>query len=514
MDDNFYISPTYIISRDDIENSMESYSYSKNEKYHTVRIDDDVKTCEVDISGYEIMKGDPDCPVPEDEFDLWYGAVMDFLYDHNTKVDTGSGITVEFEILDVDARGAYKYIEKVNGNVTKEDVGFYRDLETQAEKLAWIEAVKAYKKANDIPTPTSVMKEQMDEIDSKISKLDENLFSGFDPVAPTIVTALPKLAADPCDFLSYLSQAGALAIPLVNGVIPQPYDMATYAIKKITGNIPVEIQSIADMEVPTAAACYAPVRAKISSSEEYFGDLDALYDEYAKTNNSDIVLFETVLEPPYNYSPNTLIYENSEPGDLSFNQLPGAMATDTYEYDPNSTEYNYKEVTLSKIYDRGAKYKPSDLIRQRIIDALKNFWVPLRKGWETYAKSIGLDPTWGITSGYRPVGYVYTDGTVQKATGSAHIEGWAIDVQPRFSNITEKRDRVQKMSSFVYNFLKNNPSIQFDQILVEHSGPIETATSLWIHMGYKNPSGKQRRQYWPSYRSDAKSGQHGQMYTI
>ena len=506
---------TFKISRDDITNSFKMFLYSKMEKYHTVRIDENGKqTCDVYISGYEIKRGNPDCPIPVTEFDDWFEAVCDFLDKHNMDVKNNStGNIIEFQILDIDSRGACHYLKKINGLPSGERTGFYRDLETQEEKDAWIDAVHAYKKSHDIPMPTTIMDDEIEEINAGISSMDGDLLGDFDPIAPLIVTAIPKLVTDPCEFLTYLSEAGALSIPLVNG-IPQPYEMATYAIKKATSQIPINIQNIADMEAPIAQSTFTPISMKLSTSHDYFKELDAISEEYWKEYAQDVALFEAVLEPPYNYVPNTLIYENSEPGEYSYDSLPGAMETETYTYDPNSTEYNYKEVTLNKIYDRGAKYKASETIRQRIIDAMKNFWVPIRKGWETYATSIGLDPTWIITSGYRPVGYKYSDGTTQKATGSAHIEGWAIDVQPVFSTIAEKKDRVQKLSTFVYNFLKNNPSIQFDQILVEHTGPIETTTSAWIHMGYKRPNGQQRRQYWPSFRSDAKAGAHGTMYTI
>lgn len=504
------------ISRDDITNSFKTFTYSKMEKYHTVMIDNNgIQTCDEDVSGYQIMGGHPNCPVPMTEFDDWYTAVNEFINVHNLKVKNNStGNTIEFIITGQDSRSAYEYEKKINGKIVESGTGFYRDLETQAEKDAWIDAVRSYKQSHGIPMPTSIMDEQIEEIESGISALDMNLLGEMDPIAPTIITAIPKLITDPCDFLSYMSQAGTLSIPLINGVIPQPYEMATYAIKKAVAQIPVEITNISDAETLTAQASFIPVKTKLTPSRDYFAELDALYEEYYKTNDQDIALFETVLEPPYNYMPNTLIYENSEPGEYNYNQLPEIMITDTYIYDPTSTEYNYKEVTLSKIYDRGAKYSASETIRQHIIEAMRNLWVPLRKGWETYAAGIDLDPTWWITSGYRPVGYKYSDGTTQKATGSAHIEGWAIDVQPAFSTIAEKKDRVQKLSTFIYNFLKNNPSIQFDQILVEHTGPYETARSVWVHIGYKRPNGQQRRQYWPSYRSDATSGNHGTMYII
>ena len=500
---------TFKISRDDIDNSFEMFYFSMIEKYHTIRIDDNGKqTCDTDVSGYEISSNKPNCPVPFTEIDQWMDAVEEYLNNHNMAVHNNeTGNTVEFIIKSMDERGACEYEKKINGKTVNAGTGFFRDLKVQEEKDAWTEAVISFKNSNGIPTPTSRMNAMLDDISKSIQKMDDKLLGSLDPIAPLIVTAIPKLITDPCEFLSYLSQAGSLAIPLING-IPQPKEMMMYAIKKIMSQIPIDITNIADAESKTTESSFKLVSMNTKRSNDYFKELDAYCEEYRKKLDQDYALFETVVEPAYIYTPGVYSYENVGPVEYGKDQLPGTFATETVPIDP--TDYNYKEVTLSKVYDRGSKYNPSEVNRQHMIDALRNFWIPLRKGWESYATSIGMSPTWTITCGYRPVGYKTTEGWTQKNNGSAHIVGYAIDVQPAGNHL----GNTKILASFVYNFLKNNPQIKFDQVLVEFKGPYETAKSMWIHMAYKNQNERQRRAFYPSYRDDAPAGQHGKMFTI
>jgi hypothetical protein len=169
----------------------------------------------------------------------------------------------------------------------------------------------------------------------------------------------------------------------------------------------------------------------------------------------------------------------------------------------------YKEVSFANIYDPKSKWGPSNAARAHVAEAMKNLWVPLRKAWDQYARNLGIDPTWIITSGYRPVGCPLNGGT-QKQTGSAHIVGYAIDVQPRFNGTADKRDKVKKLAGFLKGYLAQTRSLNFDQVLVEYSGGTpQTTSSMWCHIGYKNQQGSQRREFWPAFNALASTGNHG-----
>ena len=180
----------------------------------------------------------------------------------------------------------------------------------------------------------------------------------------------------------------------------------------------------------------------------------------------------------------------------------------------NPTEsVDYKELTADKGYNRGAQYRPSSMVKQHIIESMRNLWVPLRKAWENYAKNtLNINPTWIITSGYRPVGYSLGNGVKQADNGSAHIYGYAIDVQPEFKDGDDKRRKVLQLGSFIKSFLSQNRHINFDQIIIEFNGSsINTTTSIWVHLGYKRSNNQQRRQYWSQYQN---GGNHGPMEII
>jgi len=194
---------------------------------------------------------------------------------------------------------------------------------------------------------------------------------------------------------------------------------------------------------------------------------------------------------------------------------------DTSQYVPRGDESmnEYKEVTYLNIYNRGSKYEnrkviTNELARQHIGEAMRNLWVPIRKAWNAYMESQHQNPSWTITSGYRPVGYHYSGGGTQSNNGSAHIYGYAIDVQPYFTDNSSKRANVKKLAAFIKSFLSQNRQYPFDQILVEYTGNFNTTGSAWVHIGYRRPNGDQRREYWGAYAANAGKGQHGQKEII
>lgn len=94
---------------------------------------------------------------------------------------------------------------------------------------------------------------------------------------------------------------------------------------------------------------------------------------------------------------------------------------------------------------------------------------PIRDAWGKPIK---------ITSGFRSF-------KLNKAVGgsqtSVHQRGWAADIKPTSGSYKE-------FEAFVINFLKEHPEIRFDQAIRETSG-----SSKWLHIGYKNNAGIQRK---------------------
>jgi hypothetical protein len=226
---------------------------------------------------------------------------------------------------------------------------------------------------------------------------------------------------------------------------------------------------------------------------------------------------EQVLESNFQRIDNPSLYY--DPGNKNYgNKIKGTRNQIMAEYPAlrtgnnipvNFSSLEYKEVSFANIYDPKSKWGPSNAARAHVAEAMKNLWVPLRKAWDQYARNLGIDPTWIITSGYRPVGCPLNGGT-QRQTGSAHIVGYAIDVQPRFNGAADKRDKVKKLAGFLKGYLSQTRSLNFDQVLVEYSGGTpQTTNSMWCHIGYKNQQGSQRREFWPAFNALASTGNHG-----
>ena len=95
---------------------------------------------------------------------------------------------------------------------------------------------------------------------------------------------------------------------------------------------------------------------------------------------------------------------------------------------------------------------------------------PIRDAWGKPIK---------VTSGFR---CYKLNRAVGGSPTSVHPRGWAADLKPVSGSYKE-------FEEFVIKFLEEHPEIKFDQAIRETSG-----NSKWLHIGYKNNVGKQRRQ--------------------
>lgn len=112
---------------------------------------------------------------------------------------------------------------------------------------------------------------------------------------------------------------------------------------------------------------------------------------------------------------------------------------------------------------------PTDEIINNLTEFTENVLDPLREAWGSPIK---------VNSGYR------CDELNKKIGGSktsSHRFGFAVDLKPVNGLINEFFEFVKKY------FMENE--ILFDQIIDEYSGK-----SHWVHIGYKNSKGEQRKQ--------------------
>lgn len=112
---------------------------------------------------------------------------------------------------------------------------------------------------------------------------------------------------------------------------------------------------------------------------------------------------------------------------------------------------------------------PTDEIINNLTEFTENVLDPLREAWGSPIE---------VNSGYR------CDELNKKIGGSktsSHRFGFAVDLKPVNGLIDEFFEFVKKY------FMENE--ILFDQIIDEYSGK-----SHWVHIGYKNSKGEQRKQ--------------------
>lgn len=105
---------------------------------------------------------------------------------------------------------------------------------------------------------------------------------------------------------------------------------------------------------------------------------------------------------------------------------------------------------------------------------------PIREAWAEYCTARG----WSVkgitvTSGYR---CPKLNKAVGGATSSAHLLGYAADTKP-------SNGKQNAYEQFIREWVSKNKSVKFDQVIIEKS-----STARWVHIGFKNASGKQRKQ--------------------
>lgn len=123
--------------------------------------------------------------------------------------------------------------------------------------------------------------------------------------------------------------------------------------------------------------------------------------------------------------------------------------------------------------DTAKKYKidntPTDEIIENLTEFIENILNPLREAWGSAIK---------VNSGYR---CEKLNKKVGGSKTSSHKYGLAVDLKP-------VNDLIDEFFEFVKNYFIEN-DIPFDQIIDEHSGD-----KHWVHIGYKNSKGEQRKQ--------------------
>lgn len=133
--------------------------------------------------------------------------------------------------------------------------------------------------------------------------------------------------------------------------------------------------------------------------------------------------------------------------------------------------FTIKELCYSETAQKlRIKNEPTEEIKNHLSELIIKILDPLREAWGSGIR---------VTSGYRGPAL---NKAVKGSNTSAHCVGYAADLVPINGQMT-------KFKTFVKNWLKSS-GIMWDQYINEFSG-----NSQWVHIGLKNRSGKQRKQF-------------------
>lgn len=131
-------------------------------------------------------------------------------------------------------------------------------------------------------------------------------------------------------------------------------------------------------------------------------------------------------------------------------------------------------------HSKGIDNTPNAEHMAHITEAIETLIDPLCEAWERHCLESKLGkPGICISSGYR-------GPELNKAVGgsptSAHCHGYAFDLVPT-------NGKMMEFKRFCHDFLADKA---FDQLISK--GEDSKGMPLWMHVGYKHPSGEQRHQ--------------------
>lgn len=135
--------------------------------------------------------------------------------------------------------------------------------------------------------------------------------------------------------------------------------------------------------------------------------------------------------------------------------------------------FTFSELRRSETAESlGIDNTPDSLTEAHLVELVDCLLDPLREAWGGPLV---------VTSGYRCPAL---NKAVGGSTTSAHVSGWAADLQP----VSSDGRSVAELVNFTVEWLTAT-GLAFDQLIDERS-----SSSRWLHLGIRNQEGEQRRQ--------------------
>lgn len=282
------------------------YLYSLKHKFHTANYEEHIMYDDEDE--YETLKlneenqryfsvGKIDGPGVEDdlflvepeEYEEWLEAVNKFIEEYNKTVDEMEN-SATYVITDKLENGSYQYTKSMAGQEVETGVTKTSKIPDES-KEAWTVAAKQFHEDKNMPLPSSKLRKILDDLKKKLSRGDPAYNTRKEYGLPGILSVLPKINTDPCEFLTELLDAVQRGPAKLTDAVP-------YNIGVLNHNLTEDMRAAANGTSTLLSAVTIPVIEAASEQVDEMEKIDLEIEEYSHDTDvaSAVIYTEQLME--------------------------------------------------------------------------------------------------------------------------------------------------------------------------------------------------------------------------
>ena len=185
-------------------------------------------------------------------------------------------MAVKFEILERRDDTSYHFKRYEDNKFVSDGNGFFSNLKTDEEKIAWKNAVIEWMQANNFKRPSDKVREAIQEVKDKLQIQEKSFDEPRSLIMPSLASVIAAAAEGKCDdeYIQELIQA-------CSGELPTPKNMIHYAFEATVNNLKLELQKLKYMLSNLGINGFViPVLDAVQNIvDNFFSAIDAIYDE-------------------------------------------------------------------------------------------------------------------------------------------------------------------------------------------------------------------------------------------
>lgn len=299
-----------------VEESTKNLKYSDHKTYNTI-VHDLTKTGDDIIYeggvSYNRIKNSKIDEIPAIYAEFFKIEAINYITDHNSSMASGTTKSeIRYEISALNDDASFEYVKYVNDKEVERGATWYHRLESKTDKKAFVKAIKKFRSENGVRGPLWKIKKTQKDVDDAINSLDDWVPDVELPDPPLVESAATETVTDPCKFLKDLKHASNIAITKMHGVVPNPQEVLTYAIKCGTSATCQIARKLVSSISPIIKGVASPITNQLPSFDDpdnldngdnndyynsfsgYFDELDAINEEQRKKDSELYATYETV----------------------------------------------------------------------------------------------------------------------------------------------------------------------------------------------------------------------------